>query len=316
MKHSFLGLGALAVLATVTAPAQAQNLTWFGTTACWTNVQATLGANVEHYDTQAPQTGWRQNCNLSGTSVSNVSPTTQTRIRWDSNDGNDKSELSFQINEYSNSGNNDWPGGPASNASTHRSLGFASAGDLQSLYLGYMNFDDQSGTGLESATLSLNLFFEGLDNPVSYNLFGVTYGENQGSYATQEKVCRRERVRGQWVELCSWETRYHTYDILTLNEAQWFDFNVGDNSYSFRVAGFDSPWDDHSKNYCKAGHYDDLPEVLPEGGKNGSTNGKLCGEIRWNGLNSPSQVVPEPSTYALLAAGLAAIFGLSRRRRA
>ena len=113
-----------------------------------------------------------------------------------------------------------------------------------------------------------------------------------------------------------------TYDLLTVN---YFDkgnnpekynfsgggwsriFSVGAAQYQFAVVGFDTPHPGAPANYCKS--FDAIPSTRQY---SEFDNGKLCGQFQ----RVPGTTVPEPSTYALMAAGLAGVFGIARRRSA
>jgi len=48
---------------------------------------------------------------------------------------------------------------------------------------------------------------------------------------------------------------------------------------------------------------------------NSDVNGRYVFNVRNGNIDPPTNVIPEPSTYALTATGLVGLFGLARRRR-
>lgn len=139
MKKTWFLLPAAALLAA--APAQAQNLTWFGSTACFGSPSPSNRVGVS-------------NCSLNSS--------TSTQVWWDTNDRTrDQSDVEFTINGYDNgSSTTNWPDGPTS-SSINRSLAFGGVGSTQNLYLGFFDFNREDGEEMASALFSMRLFFDG-----------------------------------------------------------------------------------------------------------------------------------------------------------
>lgn len=96
----------------------------------------------------------------------------------------------------------------------------------------------------------------------------------------------------------------------------WRYFEADGKKYQFRVLGFDT-------GSSRCGDYSDVSQfsqsLLTDDGDTGTVTKNICGKIEYVG-NVPGNpgtqsVVPEPSTYALMTAGLAGLFGVARRRR-
>lgn len=265
MKKISMAVGAAIALAGVTAPAQAQNLTWFGSTACFNTPVSSPSNRVS-------------------ISSCNISSSTSTYMEWDSNNGSyDRSSIDFQINGYDNTGtSNDWPGGPAS-SSTNRTLAFGSIGATQKLYLGYFGFNRDQGDDLLSAYLSMRLTFAG----GTVNL------------ADKLQITGVEQSGGDGIRVAA--------------VGSPVAFSMGGYDYEFRYTGFDdytnnNPGDD--QYYCQNTNDNALPTTFTN-----DASRKLCGELKYVGGGVPNiQTVPEPSTYALMGAGLLGIFGFARRR--
>lgn len=266
MKKFSMAVGAAIALAGVTAPAQAQNLTWFGSTACFNTPNPSNRVAVS------------SNCSLNSS--------TSTSMWWDTNDNSGyRSSIDFDINSYNNGGaSQNWPGGPAS-SSYDRSLAFGSVGATQKLYLGYFAFDRAYGDDLVSAYLSMRLTFDG------------------------GNVALTDRLLIEGVE------RNNNPDGVKISaNNNPVAFSVNGYNYEFRYTGFDdytnnNPSDD--RYYCQNSNDNSLPATFTS-----DTQRKLCGEIKYLGSDSPNvqTTVPEPSTYALMGAGLLGIFGFARRR--
>lgn len=259
---------------TVAAPAVAQNLTWFGSTACFGSPNPSNRVSVS-------------NCNLSSS--------TSTNMSWDSNNSSStRSSISFQVNEYNNgSSSTDWPGGPASNASTNRSLAFGAVGATQNLYLGYFDFNQVQGDDLISAFLSMNLTFANGSVGLSDNL--QIQGVERYSCWPNNQNC--------------WFYNDQPDGIMVAAFNNPVAFSLGGYNYEFRYTGFDN-WNNNTPgtaaNYCQGAVDNGLPATFT-----GDTQRKLCGSITYTG---PTQV-PEPATLTLVAAGFSGLVGVARRRR-
>lgn len=263
MKKTWFIIPAAALLAA--APAQAQTLTWYGTSACFTSATPAGSVSIP-------------SCNLSSA--------TSTSVSWDLNDdGDDRSVINFQINEYNNSNSSpnsaDWPGGPSSSAN-NRQLNFGGVGSTLDIYLGYFSFNREGSSegsnpdaeDLSSVFLSMNLAFNG----------------GTASYIDQFRINALEQSGP---------------DGITFASAPWVNFDIGGSSYSFMVTGLDSPYSSNEANYC-----DDRDYGIGSSFTN-DVDGKLCGRIRYNGRTQ----VAEPATLSLVAAGLMGLVGVARRRR-
>jgi hypothetical protein len=256
------------------APAEAQNLTWFGSTACFGSPNPSNRVTVS-------------NCNLSSS--------TSTTMYWDSNDGSSsRSTVNFQVNEYNNGGSStDWPGGPASNSSTNRSLAFGAVGATQNLYLGYFDFNQVQGDDLVSANLSMNLTFA--NGAVALNDNLQIQGVEQYSCWPSNQNC--------------WIYNNQPDGIMVAALGNPVAFSLGGYNYEFRYTGFDN-WNNNTpnttSNYCQGAVDNGLPATFT-----GDTQRKLCGSITYTG---PTQVA-EPATLTLVAAGFAGLVGVARRRR-
>ncbi len=256
MKKTWFFLPA-AVLLTA-APLQAQNLTWFGSTACFGGATSSPSNRVII-----------PSCNLNSS--------TSTSMSWDSNDNsNDRSSISFSINEYNAA---DWPGGPASNAASNRSLAFNSVGQTRNLYLGYWSFDRDEGNDLLSAFLSMNLYFDAGTLNLNNNLKIEDVNQSGG-----------DAIR-----------------VLGIDNPVAFSF--GGYNYEFRYTGFDN-WTNNQpnteSNYCQGAVDNALPVTFTN-----DVQRKLCGSITYTGRTQ----VAEPATLSLVAAGLMGLVGVARRRR-
>ncbi len=262
----------------IAAPVEAQNLTWFGSTACFGSPNPSNRVTVS-------------NCNLSSS--------TSTTMSWDSNDGaSSRSTVNFQINEYNNGASStDWPGGPASNASTNRTLSFGAVGATQNLHLGYFDFNQVQGDDLVSAYLSMNLTFANGSVSLANNL------QIQGVEQNSTSCLPWWLGGGCWVN-----DQPDGIAVHAMNNP--VAFSLGGYNYEFRYTGFDN-WNNNNPNtaanYCQGAVDNGLPATFT-----GDTQRKLCGSITYTG---PTQV-PEPGTLSLVVAGLAGIAGVARRRRA
>ncbi len=295
MKLSHVLLAAAAASALLATSAHAQSLTWYGTSACFANAVASTGSG--NGATLNPG-----NCGFSNSQTS-------SSISWDNGESR-QSEMSVSISEDDLA---NLPGGMASNANSNRTLSFGATGQTFAVYLSYFQFDKASssssysaGESLSSVDLNYKLAFNG--GSVDYSgMFNITAYEQSGP------------------------------DGISMKAGLWKNFDVNGQSYSFRIFALDnysnndSPqqWINPNKTwlgkediytaeqmYCADGFRD---EVLSSTATNFSSDfsRKICGEVRWNGSSQPSTstVAPEPSTYALMTAGLVGIFGVARRRR-
>lgn len=268
-------LAVLAVASLVAAaPVQAQNLTWFGSTACFGSPNPSNRVSVA-------------SCNLSSS--------TSTTMSWDSNNGSGtRSTINFQVNEYNNgSSSSDWPGGPASNASTNRSLSFGAVGATQNLYMGYFNFNQVQGDDLVSAYLSMNLTFANGSVGLTNNL--QVQGVEQYSCWPSPQFCLVYNDQPDGIMVAAFNNPVA--------------FSLGGYNYEFRYTGFDN-WNNNNpgtpSNYCQGAVDNGLPATFT-----GDTQRKLCGSITYTGATR----VPEPATLTMVAAGLAGLAGVARRRR-
>jgi hypothetical protein len=155
------------------------------------------------------------------------------------------------------------------------------------LYLGWFRFTNNSNNGPTSTANLRMQFFAGSDatNPwLTYDLLGIKYND-RGSYSAED---------------------------FQFTSANWSSWTAGSGGYEyrFRVAGFDYPHP--GSNYCSS--IDEFPSKLNKVYYSDANGGKLCGQFERR-MGQPNTVVPEPSTYALMAAGLAGVFGFARRRR-
>ncbi|WP_411282361.1 PEP-CTERM sorting domain-containing protein [Gemmatimonas sp.] len=153
--------------------------------------------------------------------------------------------------------------------------------------LGYFTFDNRDNTSASAqATLRFELFFGN-----STNVVGLTYDNLKVNYFDKGNAAE-------------------TYNFSGGAWSNWF--TAGADQYRFAVVGYDTPHPGSPENYCKS--YNAMPATSVGSQYGEASNGKLCGQFELKASPNVQTTVPEPSTYALMGAGLLGIFGFARRR--
>jgi hypothetical protein len=225
------------------------------------------------------------------TSVDNnctVSQNTADVVWGEKNNPSDRSSLAFTRSNP--------PGGPGGSPTA---LTFGGVGTYAYLHLGNVNyFNGQINTNPYALLSSTNLGFAFFFNS------GTTADLN---YTSQLLATNNENGGT---------------DNIAFTGGSVATFSVGGYDYEFSVTGLDQQ--SYGYGYhgggsvCDASIADALPSTL-SASEGHSDSGELCGKIKYvgatSGNNGNAVVTPEPSTYLLMAAGMAGIAAVTRRRR-